>query len=492
MRVRGLIAEVAKPIAEYYEKRKAEDPLACAEFNAGIRALLDFAEEELNGGGRKLGRPMRLSDLMERYELARTYKKEINATVELGASGAITLTTAHGSKGLEFDLVYLLDADNDTWHKGLGSGSYFPSNMLVGDEKDEDDARRLLFVAVTRAKRLLEVYRGPGTLVQELQGLVEEGEVAADPEEIDDVIETSWEQAFALDTPELVSLLEPIAPEHLSASALNDFVEYEPGCPNSLEFARSRVLRLPQEPAIALEFGNTVHLYLEGVVNRVAGADDVDPGTLASEFHEKVLGLDFDRDDVASYGRRFERIAETFTPWLVSQLEGSGLRLMTEAEVKAHVGEDDVPLYGKCDLLLVDESAKTVRIVDYKTGFNYDGSQPKAGYLRQLQFYKLLIESSPKFEGYHVMGEEDLFVEPEKGSENDLHDPDRAAVDAFDSGHLVELIGAVWRRIQAGDYDTSAFEESDLYAALKAEKGDKKPSKGEMQPVYEQWLIENS
>ena len=54
---------------------------------------------------------------------------------------------------------------------------------------------------------------------------------------------------------------------------------------------------------------------------------------------------------------------------------------------------------------------------------------------------------------------------------------------------------AVWDRIQRGDFDTSAFETSELLAAAKANSKTKtgKPkdlSKKEMQRIYEQWLIE--
>ena len=51
--------------------------------------------------------------------------------------------------------------------------SLYPSNLLIRDEKDDDDARRLLFVAITRAKRHLELYRAGGSALQELTGLID-------------------------------------------------------------------------------------------------------------------------------------------------------------------------------------------------------------------------------------------------------------------------------------------------------------------------------
>jgi len=54
------------------------------------------------------------------------------------------LTTAHSSKGLEYDCVFCLmdDFDNNQYHK--------PSAKLEVEEE-----RRLIFVAMTRAKKLL-------------------------------------------------------------------------------------------------------------------------------------------------------------------------------------------------------------------------------------------------------------------------------------------------------------------------------------------------
>jgi hypothetical protein len=56
------------------------------------------------------------------------------------------------------------------------------------------------------------------------------------------------------------------------------------------------------------------------------------------------------------------------------------------------------------------------------------------------------------------------------------------------------LIKAVWHRIQNGLFDTSAFEASDLYTAVKPSKFKKdgspmKADKELVQAAYEQWLI---
>ena len=59
--MRELIFEIAQRPLSYYRKRRESDPYAFAEFNAGIRSVLDFVWEEL-GQARKLGRALRIAD----------------------------------------------------------------------------------------------------------------------------------------------------------------------------------------------------------------------------------------------------------------------------------------------------------------------------------------------------------------------------------------------------------------------------------------------
>ena len=187
--------------------------------------------------------------------------------------------SAHGSKGLEFDWVYLLDADDSTWHRGASSEGVCPSNLLFGDAKDEDDARRFLFVAATRAKRNLELYRAQGAMLRELSDLISSVEIDTNPFNLDAAIETDWHDNYRLNTSELLALLDVKTDvRHQSASLLNAFVTYEQGCANGLRFLERQVLRLPEAPSINLEFATIVHAMLEDLSNRAIGEQQVPKG----------------------------------------------------------------------------------------------------------------------------------------------------------------------------------------------------------------------
>lgn len=489
--VRDMLFDIAQPCMAYYGRISEKDPLAFAEFNGGVRALLRFVEAEW-GTPREKGRAMRLADVIERLDRAWLFGESIEASIELDAPGAVRLTTAHSSKGLEFDLVYMLDAEDRIWHSGRPSAGLFAPNVFVGNERDDDDVRRLLFVAVTRAKSYLELYRAGGNTLRELSDSIATIEV---PENVDDLgraLATSWVDSYALDTPELQALLAPnLPPKTLSVSALNAFVDYHEDSPDYCAFPNKYVLRLPQKPEVFFEFGTQVHAYFENYVNHVIKAGDMTVGELNAQYREAIANLDFAEEDITAYLHRFDRITKHFDAWARPRLSG---KLATEVKLNALAG-DDVPLFGVCDLLIIDDEARTVRVVDYKTGFSYPTGKPTRSYERQLQFYRLLIENSADFAGYRVISCEDWHVEPERSDEQPrMHDPVVAAVSDEDIEYLTTLMNAAWHCIVRGDFNISQFTGSAQKAQAEKELSEmKRPSKKAreeaLQIAFEDWLI---
>jgi DNA helicase-2/ATP-dependent DNA helicase PcrA len=63
----------------------------------------------------------------------------------LKGGGGVKLMTVHASKGLEFDYVFIPGLEQDLFpHRGMGDG-----------ERDEEEERRLFYVALTRAREKL-------------------------------------------------------------------------------------------------------------------------------------------------------------------------------------------------------------------------------------------------------------------------------------------------------------------------------------------------
>ena len=63
------------------------------------------------------------------------------------AARSVTMMTVHSAKGLEFPVVFLV---------GLEDG-IFPHSRSVNDPKELEEERRLAYVAITRAEKILYV-----------------------------------------------------------------------------------------------------------------------------------------------------------------------------------------------------------------------------------------------------------------------------------------------------------------------------------------------
>ena len=70
-------------------------------------------------------------------------------TDEMDESNFVTVATIHSVKGLEFDTVFIVGLDE----------TIFPISRSVGSEEDMEEERRLMYVAITRAKKQLYITR---------------------------------------------------------------------------------------------------------------------------------------------------------------------------------------------------------------------------------------------------------------------------------------------------------------------------------------------
>ncbi len=71
----------------------------------------------------------------------------VSDTDKFDRNAAVTLMTVHSAKGLEFPIVFLV---------GLEDG-IFPHSRSIGDQAELEEERRLAYVAITRAEKLLYI-----------------------------------------------------------------------------------------------------------------------------------------------------------------------------------------------------------------------------------------------------------------------------------------------------------------------------------------------
>jgi len=93
-----------------------------------------------------------LKEFLEYIDLIEEHKILLKNSSKESLMGSVHLMTAHKSKGQEFDWVYVVGACDGHWgHRRVKRDFILPS--LLGLARDEDDERRLFYVALTRAKK---------------------------------------------------------------------------------------------------------------------------------------------------------------------------------------------------------------------------------------------------------------------------------------------------------------------------------------------------
>ena len=95
-----------------------------------VNAAVDYDRQEENG----------LRDFIDHAAL-------VSDTDKYDGTAPVTLMTAHMAKGLEFPVVFLV---------GLEDG-IFPHSRSINDSKELEEERRLAYVAITRAEKILYV-----------------------------------------------------------------------------------------------------------------------------------------------------------------------------------------------------------------------------------------------------------------------------------------------------------------------------------------------
>ncbi len=419
-------------------------------------------------------RVINLADLIEFLDLHREMNLAIrsHATVENDAS-AIILLTAHKSKGLEFDRVYVTDAVESIWGASARSRARllpFPTNLPIAPAGDSDDERlRLLYVALTRAKDSLMLYAGRSSDTgKDLLPIGSIPQSVLDPTNHDDLsthdhimaVVSDWRAPlFDVPTSTKDQLLRPLLERYkLSATHLNNFLNVSRGGPQL--FLLHNLLRFPQAMGPSAVYGSAIHRTLQRAHTHLSSTGTRRPTEdVLHDFEQSLTQFQLSELELA---KQLQRGTHVLSEYLRQRYDSfTPSQLVEQSFATESVVVDDALITGAIDLIDIDTDEKTVFITDYKTGKAVHKWQGRTDYEKiklhhyeqQLMMYKLLVENSRQFAGYQVTGGRIEFVEPdEKGSIVTLD----YTYDEVKLAEFRRLLGAVWRRIQSLDFDTAS------------------------------------
>ena len=383
-------------------------------------------------------------------------------TVFMTGQHAVELSTVHKAKGLEFDTVYIIDANENNW-KPSTNGRKPPANLpLQAYGDDQDDYVRLFYVAVTRAKQSLIVssYSTDNTGKDILpasfvRASLPEGMVEEDIE-ILTILEESTTWPTLTNTDEKL-LLTPLVDDYrLPVTALINFLDIDKGGPQY--FRERNLLRLPEAKSIAQSYGTAVHSALEyAQILTNQGKFDLDDITTKFEealFKEHVPPHEFER-----YHAQGQRLL-----WTLLQSNGYELPKGSLSEQSlSYILPEGAQLGGKLDRVDSQNSDKLV-IVDYKTGKGLSSfsTQNKSLMVKawkhktQLIYYALLASLDPRYSDFKSVECQMVYVElPEIKDLIRSYYPSAEEVE-----RMATLASSVYKHIQNLDFpDISNYPE---------------------------------
>jgi DNA helicase II / ATP-dependent DNA helicase PcrA len=309
----------------------------------------------------------------------------------------ITIMTVHGSKGLEFDYVFLPFAAEESWIM-KNRGSYFVLPREKEENDDTKDERRLFYVALTRARKHISIsYHGedsagkmlsPLRFISELdQNLISQTELikTVRPKNSRDPGKEKEKQ-----NKEYVEYAKRVLLENgLSVTALNHFIE----CPN--KFFYKSILKLPEAPNASSEKGSAMHEALANVWkgNKKEIAKII-TDSVKNYFKKSFLPTHEKKAVLEELLKNVPIVAKALAEHFAQK--GSVL-VESWAEIMFPFNKTEIRLHGKLDAVIEQENK--ILVYDYKTkeamspaAIKGETKSENGDYFRQLVFYKMLLE----------------------------------------------------------------------------------------------------
>ncbi|MBU6197869.1 MAG: DEAD/DEAH box helicase [Cyanobacteria bacterium REEB446] len=380
-----------------------------------------------------------LESFLAHIDRLRENRLKLNAaSIDDLSLSAVQIMTAHKSKGLEFEYVFMHKCVDKIWGNVTNRSKLRLPPFTIGDsvletkESQNDEERRLFFVAMTRAKKevFINFFKkdanakdvSPSLFVEELLSFRDKEKIqlidAADKSNygLTSLLEknlaflSSHEASHYTDTKVLDAVL---AEYKLSVTHLNTFLK----CPRKFLF--QNLLRVPAAKDKSASFGTAVHNALYETFLHIKKKDIDHKAFLLKSFEQSLQREYLDEKDYAdSLALGLNSLAAYYDEYQDSFIENVELEFNHKSlEYKG------LNLTGKLDKIeVLDSVTRTVNVVDYKTGNpTYADSKlkPGADYHRQIAFYQLLTDLA--FEQgvstYRMQSGEIDFVQPCKTGE---------------------------------------------------------------------------
>ncbi len=425
-----------------------------------------------------------LDDFLYRIQVMQEHRVKIKVDDLNITKNRVALSTAHSSKGKQWQYVFILSCNDKKWgnqvHRELIP---LPDGILTNTdiskrEKNDDDLR-LFYVALTRSSKksylswsktkengkeinasmfITQIKDFTKPLAIKQQQYLSSSAL----ELLEKKLTTTKDYQLELTAKEKAFFEKLVDEFKLSVTSLNAYLR------DPQDFLINSLLRAPKAKQPFMSFGTAIHRSLEDFylnyqqLNKIMTVDE-----LINSF---VTALTKERLSDDEFIRRKEYGAEVLTKYYNKYLKTPVTPLMMEKSFNGIIlldGANEIKLSGRIDRVdLIDKTKRTIRVVDYKTGkFKSDkvvngvsGTDDfskrerelpeiiRGPMKRQLIFYKLLAQLDKTFP-YTVTKAEFDYIEP-TGTYKDQHKKLEYLVTDQEVEALKELIITVSREIR--------------------------------------------
>lgn len=423
-----------------------------------LSGLFEFIKEEARRNpSLSLEQLVNIFSLMEKEDLA------LPLVQVSGTEKGVNLMTAHGSKGLEFEAVFFAGCNASNWEKKRkpGGGYQLPDTMFstAPVHSEEEELRRLFYVALTRAELQLQIsfsrFKNDGKPLEPTMFLAEILEqhslgiqpIALSQDALSEFALLDFEAELA---PEIAKMEADFVSRMLekfvmNVTALNNYLK----CP--LQFYYQNLVRVPSGKSEATEFGSAVHYALEKLFSKMQEQDKFPELRVFIDDFEWYMHRHRENFTKEEFNRRMEQGQIVLTDYYQYYINTWNKVVAVERSIR-NVVVEGVPLKGKLDKLEFDGT--NVNVVDYKTGdlekarkklSPPDEKEPNGGdYWRQAVFYKILVDHYDQ-KNWKVVSTEFDFIEPDKKKQ---FKKEKIVINPADMTTVTQQIKTVWKKIQ--------------------------------------------
>jgi len=410
-------------IAEFYGKSLVDKI-------DNLRALDKLSQEV--GKFQKTMKSGYLGDFIEHLDIAYNEGFELAISKDEDRQNAVQLMTLHGSKGREFEYVFMPELLSKNWEKYRNAEKLkVPVNRVFFEPRSEH--LRLLFVGMTRAKHSL-CLTYPKNIGEKVMILTEYFSEISKQNSLLDVRNFQLADGWVDVTEKLSQILKFDYKEHFEEQIL-EIIKNLKLSPSSMDtygkcprrFLYSQIYKIPTREfdTKELDFGNAIHRTLEWATKLAMEKENYPSKEDMIEYFEKEFG------DEEKYKIKNPIHKETLTERGKKALNAyyhhfSGVPVSKLFAVEHRLGKiavDEISLTGIIDKIEKNHD-ETYFLIDYKTGRAYGaGKVAYEKYLDQIQFYKLAFELETV--GAKVSYVSIVYVEePEKSYTKDVCDSD--------------------------------------------------------------------